>query len=81
MISVSAVGICLCLALLYLSWRSRPMKILIEILSWDRRDPEYGEYSWPPLLRVIASVAFLVLAALSYRSKLVKSVLDYFINN
>jgi hypothetical protein len=57
------------------------MKILTEILWWDRRDPEYGENSWPPLLWVIASVVFLVLAALSYRLKLAKSVLDYFINN
>jgi hypothetical protein len=52
------------------------------------RDPLVGQTrsgirrnSLPPLLWVIASVVFVVLAALSYRLKLAKSVLDYFINN
>jgi len=57
------------------------MKILTEILWWDRTRSGIRRKFLATTAVRDRICGFLVLAALSYRSKLAKSVLDYFINN
>jgi len=72
MVSISAIGIFLVVVLLYLSFRFRVFKTITDVLWWDSR---YDQRIWPSLL---LGVVFLVLLAMSYHSKLAKSISDSF---